>query len=240
MKLARAARSLLSLNRPLEVRFLLSHLDLEPGHRVLDVGSGDGFWSARFAGRAGRVIAIDPSRELTGLARRYRHPRLELHVGRAESLPYAAGIFDRVVAVSTVEHFQDPAKALREIARTLRPGGVLALSADSLTPENSTGSFRDWHSKRHYVNTYFPPDDLLSLVRQGGLEPDAGSLRGIFSSRFAGWCRAAFIRRPRLLLPLFPLFLILCRLADRWHLGGRVPPQILVLKAVKPANKPPE
>ncbi len=236
MKLARAARSLLSLNRPLEVRTLLALMAVDQGHRMLDVGSGDGFWSARFASRAGMVVALDPSWELTGLARRYSaRANLDFHVGQAEHLPYADEVFDRVVAVSTLEHFQDPARSLREVARTLRPGGVLALSVDSLTPENSTDSFRRWHAKKHFVTTYFRQDELLSLIHDSGLEPDAGAVKGIFCSRLAAEARGVFIRRPRLLLSLFPLFWILCRVSDRWGVGGSVPPQILIAKAVKPS-----
>ena len=48
-RLGRTARSVFSLNRMREVRHLTRMLDLEPDDTLLDVGSGDGYWSAKFA-----------------------------------------------------------------------------------------------------------------------------------------------------------------------------------------------
>jgi hypothetical protein len=66
------------------------------------------------------------------------------------------------------------------------------------------------------------------------LEPDLKSVTGIHRSRFAGAVRRFYMRNKVYCFPLFPLFLAFCRLSDLLGLGGRTPPQILVVRASKP------
>jgi SAM-dependent methyltransferase len=98
---------------------------LPHGARVLDSGSGPGSWvlqeqRARDAARIGLLVGQDV----------YRPDVTQLDafvLARSEALPFAAGSFDLVLAYNVIEHLPDPAHALREIARVLVPGGVLAL-----------------------------------------------------------------------------------------------------------------
>jgi demethylmenaquinone methyltransferase/2-methoxy-6-polyprenyl-1,4-benzoquinol methylase len=46
---------------------------------------------------------------------------------RAERLPFRAGAFDRTLVVDALHHFADPAAAIRDFARTLRPGGRIVI-----------------------------------------------------------------------------------------------------------------
>jgi len=80
--------------------------------------------------------------------------------GTAESLPFEDQTFDKVLSVSCLEHFADPERGIAEMARVLKPGGRIALSVDSLLPENSPESFRQWHKRRHFV----PPDDPEAMA----------------------------------------------------------------------------
>lgn len=234
-KLSRVARSVLHLNRPREVAVLTRLMALQPEHRLLDVGCGDGYLTSRFAGRVREVVGIDPDPTMIAMAGRL-NPGGNFHFdeGVAEKLPYADGSFDRVVAVSVVEHFQDPAAGLKEMGRVLRPGGVLAISVDSLLPENSPEVFRRWHSVRYHVTTYFKTDQLLEMLRNAGLNPDIEAMEGIHRSKCAGALRRAYMRGKVFWFPLFPLFLGICRLSDCIGLGGRMPPQILIVRATKP------
>ena len=236
---SRTVRSVLSLNRHAEVAALLDLLDLDGHQRVLDVGSGDGYWTVRMGERAGEVVGIDPSDEVLRLARRL-HPRFNVQYdkGSAEELPYPAESFDRVISVSSVEHFDDPGVALKEMARVLRVGGVLAISVDSLLQENSSAAFRRWHSKKYFVNTYFTDESLVELLRESGLEPEGPS--GLFDSGVSAALRALYLRRKRLLVPIYPAFLAACYVADRWSLGGSAPPQVLIVRARKSRATPPD
>jgi SAM-dependent methyltransferase len=98
---------------------------LGPGRlQILDLGAGTGKLAAVAAGLGHDVVAVDPSEEMLSLCRRV--PRVDTMVGAAESIPLAHGSVDAVI-VGQAFHWFDHARALPEIARVLRPHGVLGL-----------------------------------------------------------------------------------------------------------------
>lgn len=102
------------------------------GGRVLDVGTGPGQLLVEL-GRRGDDVAlagIDPSADMIGHATKRIETaglggRTELHVAATEELPFADGSFDAVVSTLSSHHWSDPAAAIAEQARVLRPGGQL-------------------------------------------------------------------------------------------------------------------
>jgi 2-polyprenyl-3-methyl-5-hydroxy-6-metoxy-1,4-benzoquinol methylase len=107
--------------------FLLSHVD--PGQKVLDIGSGEGAFSAALAEHGARPIAVDvadePLRRLRG-----RFPDLT-DVRRAvagEELPVADREVHAVWAGEVIEHVVDVGAFATELRRVLRPGGTLLLT----------------------------------------------------------------------------------------------------------------
>jgi 2-polyprenyl-3-methyl-5-hydroxy-6-metoxy-1,4-benzoquinol methylase len=106
--------------------FLLSHID--PLSRVLDVGCGEGRFSAELAQAGMTVVGVDVAEEPLRRARA-RHPLLDLRIVPAEDRwPLAAASFDVVWAGETIEHIADTGGWLSEVRRVLRPGGRLLLS----------------------------------------------------------------------------------------------------------------
>jgi ubiquinone/menaquinone biosynthesis C-methylase UbiE len=231
-RIARIGRSILTLNRDREYGILKKMLALSPGDYLLDVGSGDGFWTARFAAHCARVTGLEPDERMLGLARAlYQRPNMEFTLGSAESIPYPNSTFHKVVSVSCLEHFADPLQGLREMARVLKPGGRLAISVDSLLPENSPLSFREWHTRRHFVTHYFNREEMLGMMKSVGLRCEPERVEHLFRSRVAARMRQLFIRRPRLLLPIFPLLYGVVRLAD--SMMDDMHGQIIVVTATK-------
>jgi ubiquinone/menaquinone biosynthesis C-methylase UbiE len=232
-RVGRSLRSLLSLNRNREFATLCRMLELKPADSLLDVGSGDGYWTARFASRVGQVTGLEPDDALIGHARRLHDgTNIRYEKGVGESLPFASATFDKVVSVSSVEHFRDPVKGLEEMFRVLRAGGRMAISIDTLSPENSSTDFRRWHTARHHVTRYFREDELLTVLTAIGFHVERGTVH-IFCSPLSRWARQTFIQRPRSLLPLFPIFRGLVALGDAGsaHTHG----QIVAVCAVRPA-----
>lgn len=229
----RNVRSLITLNRGTEFAALCRMLELGPRDSLLDVGSGDGYWTARFARRAGQVTALEPDDILMRHASAHNAAsNIRYQEGTGESMPFVDASFDKVVSVSSVEHFQNPVKGFEEMFRVLRPGGRLAVSVDSLVPENSSASFRSWHSTRHFVNTYFRQDDLVTTLTRTGFQVDTHATVHLIRSALSRRARETFIRNPRILLPLFPLFRGLVVLGDSFP--GPTHGQIIVITARKP------
>jgi SAM-dependent methyltransferase len=93
--------------------------------RFLDVGAGTGKLTALLLDRDAEVVAVDPDPDMLAVLSR-RLPRVRALAGRAEDIPLPDGSVDVVVAGQAYHWFTRP-DADREIARVLRPGGVVGL-----------------------------------------------------------------------------------------------------------------
>ncbi|MEV6924842.1 methyltransferase domain-containing protein [Dactylosporangium sp. NPDC051485] len=114
-------------------RNLLAALDLRPGNAVLDVGCGPGTDLPSLAsavGDAGTVIGVDRDPVMVERAqqRTAAHSRVEVRAGDAHALPLGDASIDRARADRVFQHLADPAQALAELRRVVRPGGLVALA----------------------------------------------------------------------------------------------------------------
>ena len=104
---------------------------VDEGMTVADIGTGTGFVAAGIAPRVGRVIAMDNSSAMLDVARRnladLRIPNVELLEGDIQSLPLKDDSVDAAFANMVLHHAEDPAAMLREMARVVSPGGVVAI-----------------------------------------------------------------------------------------------------------------
>lgn len=91
---------------------------------VLDLGAGTGKLTASLTSRASRVAAVEPDLAMLSELRRWL-PGAPVAAGRAERIPLRDASVDAVLAAQAA-HWFDLDLALPEIARVLRPGGVLA------------------------------------------------------------------------------------------------------------------
>ena len=115
-------------SRPVGLQFL-EWLDLPKGLRWLDVGCGNGAFTEVLIARGApaEVEAIDPSEEQLAFARTRPGAKLaRFHTGEAQALPFADGTFDAAVMALVITFVPDPAKAVAEMVRTVRPGGWVA------------------------------------------------------------------------------------------------------------------
>jgi len=114
-------------------RFLVSRFPAD-ALRVLDVASGTAAVAIELALAAPQrtVVGIDQSTEMLAAGReRVRRAgleaRIDLREGRAESLPFADGEFDALSFTYLLRYVDDPTSTLRELARVVRPGGIVAM-----------------------------------------------------------------------------------------------------------------
>jgi arsenite methyltransferase len=109
-------------------RLVREALAPKPGERILDVGSGPGFYAAELldeVGPAGAVVGIDSSADMLAVAshRCADRDNVEFLEAEATSLPVEDGGFDAALSVQVLEYVDDVGAALGEIHRALRPGG---------------------------------------------------------------------------------------------------------------------
>ena len=123
---------------------VLHALALLPGERVLDIGTGPGLLAediAKLVGRDGHVRGLDVSDAMVTAARTRcaALPQASFAVCPATKLEAESGVYDAAIATQVFEYVDDVDLALKELYRTLRPGGralVLDTDWDSLV----------WHS----------------------------------------------------------------------------------------------
>ncbi len=113
----------------LVARDFLAWLAPPPGLRWLDLGCGTGALAAtvlRDAAPAG-VVGVDPSAAFAAHAAAHiADPRAEFGVGNAMALPFGDASFDVAVSGLVLNFVPDPAVAIAELRRVVRPGGTVA------------------------------------------------------------------------------------------------------------------
>jgi arsenite methyltransferase len=123
---------------------------LQPGERVVDVGSGAGFDSFIAAGQVGpdgQVIGIDMTAEMLAKARASARAlglgQVEFREGLAEQLPVAGGWADVVIANGVINLCADKKAVFAEIRRVLKPGGRLQFADIANGRPVPPGALRD-------------------------------------------------------------------------------------------------
>jgi ubiquinone/menaquinone biosynthesis C-methylase UbiE len=110
----------------------LDWLAPSPGLRWVDVGCGNGAFTARLIERCApaEVHGIDPSEAQLAFARTRSDARLaQFHRGDATALPFPDSTFDAAVMALVIFFVPDPAKGVAEMVRVARPGGIIAAYA---------------------------------------------------------------------------------------------------------------
>ena len=112
--------------RTVYLGLLEHHLGGERPPRILDLGCGVGGFLGGLARLGGRVFPTDISAESLVRCRERGFPGGVVSSGYA--LPYATAAFDLVCLFDAIEHIEDDARVLREVARILKPGGLVMLT----------------------------------------------------------------------------------------------------------------
>jgi demethylmenaquinone methyltransferase/2-methoxy-6-polyprenyl-1,4-benzoquinol methylase len=124
--------AVLSLGRePAWRRFLASRVNAIPGSWVLDVATGTGLVARELAVRNLRVVGLDQSpsmirRGVKVVREDGLSDRVRFVLGQAQALPFPDETFDALTFTYLLRYVDDPAATLRELARVLRPGSVMA------------------------------------------------------------------------------------------------------------------
>lgn len=158
-----------NIRRIEECRTLIDWLAPRHGERVLDVGCGDGYNTAAIARRGAIVTGIDVNEHRLAIARkRHRSLPIDFHGMNAETLSFPNASFDKAISFCVIEHFRRDDLVFANLRRALVPGGVLVLSADSLTNPEIRDIERRVHSRRYDVKTFYSVDVLRTKLDEAG------------------------------------------------------------------------
>lgn len=124
------------------MRSVLDRVGIQPGERVLELGPGPGtftLYAAQRVGPAGRIIAVDIQPEMIArLERRMLQAGLtnvETRVASAYDLPLEDESVDRAFLITVLPEVPDQGRALAELRRVLKPGGLLSITDEFIDPD---------------------------------------------------------------------------------------------------------
>jgi ubiquinone/menaquinone biosynthesis C-methylase UbiE len=139
-----------------------------PLHAVLDLGTGTGRMLELLAPLASRAVGVDQSTQMLAVARARLEKaglrNVQLRQGDIYALPVERDSYDLVVIHQVLHYLDDPARAVREAARALRPSGRLLIVDFAPHTEES---LREQHAHRRLG---FAGEEIAELLRDAGLE----------------------------------------------------------------------
>lgn len=147
---------------------------------VLELACGTGILSAQLAGSVKMLEATDFSEEMIKQAKQKCHSsRLRFSVQDAANLSYAPGTFDAVVISNALHIMPEPEKALAEIRRVLKPGGILI--APTFTAAGSLSGrikIRIMELSGFKVFHKWTPKGYLDFLKKNGFKITHGRILG--------------------------------------------------------------
>jgi ubiquinone/menaquinone biosynthesis C-methylase UbiE len=138
----------------------------DPDATVGDLGCGTGQVSAAIAPFVGRVIGVDASAAMLQAARKrlQEHPNVELRRGELEAIPVDDSYLDAATMMLVLHHVPEPARALADVSRVLKPGGRLVL-VDMLPHDRE-----NYRQQMGHVWLGFADDHVDRLLSDAGFE----------------------------------------------------------------------
>ena len=147
----------------------IARMRISPDARVLDVGCGSGWATRMLAEYAfnGRVTGIDISDEMIRVARESSQSQtnVDFEIASTEQLPFNNNEFSYAFSMESLYYYRNIPKALKEIHRVLKPGGLLVAVVDLYWENEAT---------HQWIDTLNVPVELLSVDDYHSLFIDAG------------------------------------------------------------------
>jgi 2-polyprenyl-6-hydroxyphenyl methylase/3-demethylubiquinone-9 3-methyltransferase len=173
--------------------------------RFVDVGCGGGILAESLAGLGYRVVGVDPSRPSLEEARRHAAKTgapVEYREGSVYRLELETAGFDGVVISDVLEHLLDLPGAIAEMARVLKPGGVLAFDTVNRTWLSLFGAIlvaqkllRLIPDRTHDWRLFIQPEEMKRLLAGAGMA--LGEIRGLSPAGSLVALAARILRRRR-------------------------------------------
>jgi 2-polyprenyl-6-hydroxyphenyl methylase/3-demethylubiquinone-9 3-methyltransferase len=164
-------------------RVLIEERQRDPGRmKALDLGCGGGLLAEEFARLGCQMTGIDPSEASLTTARKHaQQSGLEVayQTGVGERIPFPDASFDMVICCDVLEHVNDVARVMQEIARVLTPGGIFfydTINATFFSWLVAIQLAQEWELTRflpqnlHDWKQFIKPSDLQRYMQRSGLQ----------------------------------------------------------------------
>ncbi len=183
------------LNFNEEAGEVLRLLGPKPGDTILDLAPGTGNYTRRLARAAyapgrepgGQVVGCDLSRPMLSRAAETVREKIILNAGfvrgDALRLPFSDAVFEKANCCGAIHLFPDPAKAVEEIFRVLKPGGAFSCLTFVNSRSAHIAAYQRWSAKRTGMRV-FEEEELAGMCKDKGLgDFDSWRRRNMFVFR---------------------------------------------------------
>jgi 2-polyprenyl-6-hydroxyphenyl methylase/3-demethylubiquinone-9 3-methyltransferase len=145
--------------------------------KVLDIGCGGGFLSNALSALGRTVTGLDEAADSLAIAAAYdTSGKVKYDRGDALSLPYPAASFDVVCAMDFLEHVEEPARAIKEAARVLAPGGLFFFHTFNrnrlswlIAIKGVEWFVRNTPKHMHVLRLFLKPSEVKAMCERAGM-----------------------------------------------------------------------
>jgi ubiquinone/menaquinone biosynthesis C-methylase UbiE len=155
-----------------ECRLILEMLHPDAGEKILDAGCGTGVFTLDYLSTGAEVVGLDISLPMLEVAKRKAadYPFTAVQ-GNMLALPFADESFDKAVSVTALEFIEDAEKAVAELFRVAKPGGVIVVGTlNSLSLWATRRRAKTERGEEHVLKGahFRSPKELLALTAVEG------------------------------------------------------------------------
>jgi 2-polyprenyl-3-methyl-5-hydroxy-6-metoxy-1,4-benzoquinol methylase len=141
---------------------------LPKSKKILEIGSGDGFFLEKMVECDYDMTGIEISRQRRDRSKKITNAKI-LDIDFSEKIPNI-GKFDAVVLFHVLEHLHDPINFLKNVSKLLEPKGKLIVEVPNFDDHQikTNNAYKNWQLQRAHIH-YFTPKILKNVFSQAGL-----------------------------------------------------------------------
>jgi len=199
----------INAGRIMEIKHIMKNAGFKDTDVVLDIGSGDGYWTNYFSQDCLKVIGVEPYEEHLQMAKKNYGSSCVFTKAVAENLNFESNCFNKIVSVCVFEHLVNDKRAFSEMHRVLKPSGKLVATVDSLNSIYIKASHRKSHMTSCYCSQLYTEESITEKLTAAGFKNIKAKY--LMSSRLAVFYEMLSEKIGAfsffILLPLYPIIM---------------------------------